>query len=157
MITIVSFSGRPNGNSINVSKVIADCFPEQETQIIDFSQVNVEPCNHCKCDCFLPEGECPVQDDVVSIYEKIMESDEVYFVLANYCGYPNAKYFAFNERSSSFFKRRREVMGQYLAKPKKFIVITNSNQDAFKELMKYQVVKDTELKYNIFGSVSFTT
>ena len=155
MITIISFSGRPNGNSVQVAKVISECFPKEETQIIDFSQMSVEPCNHCNCDCFLEGGECPVQDDVVDIYEKIATSDQVYFVLANYCGYPNAKYFAFNERSTSFFKRNRELLGKYLEIPKKFIVITNSNMEKFTELMQYQVAKNTEPKMLFLSSGKF--
>lgn len=144
MITIVSFSGRPNGNSMGVANVMKECLKDKEVQIVDFSEASVEPCNHCNCDCFLPNGECPVKDDVVGIYEKILQSEEVYFIVANYCGYPNAKFFAFNERSSSFFKRRQELLTQYLAVPKKFVVISNSNMDNFKELMQYQVSEGTE-------------
>lgn len=50
MITILSFSGRPDGNSIRVADVVADALGKENTQIIDFSEVNVEPCNHCHCD-----------------------------------------------------------------------------------------------------------
>lgn len=155
MITIISFSGRPNGNSIGVAKEIEKCLKGKEVQLVDFSEAAVEPCNHCKCDCFLPNGECPVKDDVVGIYEKIMQSEEVYFILANYCGYPNAKYFAFNERSSSFFRRNRELLAQYLAVPKKFVVISNSNMDKFNELMQYQVTEGTEPQMLFLSSGKF--
>ena len=77
MITIISFSGRPNGNSMGAAKVMKDCLKEKEVQIVDFSEMSIEPCNHCGCDCFLPNGKCPVQDDLVSVYEKIMQSEEV--------------------------------------------------------------------------------
>jgi len=143
MITILSFSGRPDGNSIRVANVIADAVGKDNAQIIDFSTANIEPCNHCHCDCFLPEGKCPVNDDVVSIYEKIMQSEQVFFIVANYCGYPNAKYFAFNERSSAYFLRNRDLLKKYLEVPKKFVVISNSNQDKFTELMQYQVPQGT--------------
>jgi len=155
MITVISFSGRPNGNSVGVARVIKECHGEKEVQIVDFSEVAVEPCNHCNCDCFLPDGECPVKDDVVSTYEKIIRSEEVYFILANYCGYPNAKYFAFNERSSSFFRRNRELLAQYLAVPKKFIVISNSNMEKFTELMQYQISEGTEPQMLFLSSREF--
>ena len=73
MITIVSFSGRPNGNSMGVANVMKECLKDKEVQVVDFSEMSVEPCNHCSCDCFLPDGECPVKDDVGGIYEKIMQ------------------------------------------------------------------------------------
>ena len=155
MITILSFSGRPDGNSTNVAKVIAECHTGKDVQIVDFSQANVEPCNHCHCDCFLPNGKCPVEDDVVSIYEKIMQSEQVYFIVANYCGYPNAKYFAFNERSSSYFLRNRELLSRYLNIPKKFIAITNSNLDKFTELMQYQVPQGTQPEMLFLSSGKF--
>lgn len=155
MITIISFSGRPNGNSMGVANVIKECFSGHEVQIVDFSEAKIEPCNHCNCDCFLPDGECPVKDNVVDTYAKIMESEQVFFILANYCGYPNAKYFAFNERSTSYFKRNRELLGQYLAVPKKFITITNSNMDKFTELMQYQVPNGTTPEMLFLSSGKF--
>ena len=155
MITILSFSGRPDGNSIRVANVVAEAIGKENTQIIDFSEVNVEPCNHCHCDCFLPEGKCPATDDVVDIYQKIMDSEQVFFILANYCGYPNAKYFAFNERSSSYFLRNRELLAKYLAVPKKFIVISNSNQEKFTELMQYQVSNGTTPEMLFLSSGKF--
>ena len=155
MITIVSFSGRPNGNSMGVANVMKECLKDKEVQVVDFSEMSVEPCNHCSCDCFLPDGECPVKDDVGGIYEKIMQSEEVYFIVANYCGYPNAKFFAFNERSSSFFKRSQELLEQYLAVPKKFVVISNSNMDKFKELMQYQVSEGAEPQMLFLSSSEF--
>lgn len=155
MITIISFSGRPGGNSMGVAKKIEKCFDGNEVQIVDFSEVTVEPCNHCSCDCFQSNGECPVKDDVVDIYKTIMQSEEVYFIVANYCGYPNAKYFAFNERSSGFFRRNRELLAQYLAVPKKFVVISNSNMDKFKELMQYQVTNGTEPEMLFLSSGKF--
>ena len=155
MITIISFSGRPKGNSMGVANVIKECLEGKEVQIVDFSKVSVEPCNHCNCDCFLPNGECPVQDDVVDIYGKLMQSEEIYFILANYCGYPNAKYFAFNERCVSFFKGNRELQAQYMAKPKKFIAITNSNMDKFTELVSSQITRGTEPKMLFLSSGKF--
>ena len=155
MITILSFSGRPDGNSIRVANTIADAVGKDNTQIIDFSEITVEPCHNCHCDCFLPEGKCPVEDDVVGIYKKIMESERVFFVLANYCGYPNAKYFAFNERSSAFFLRNHELLAKYLAVPKKFIVISNSNQDKFTELAQYQVPEGSTPEMLFLSSRNF--
>ena len=155
MITILSFSGREDGNSIRVANVIAEAIGRENTQIIDFSKANIEPCGHCHCDCFLPEGKCPVGDDVVDIYQKITESEQVFFVLANYCGYPNANYFAFNERSSSYFLRNRELLAKYLAVPKKFIVISNSNQEKFTELMQYQVSNGTTPEMLFLSSGKF--
>ena len=52
MVTILSFSGREDGNSIRVANVIAEAIGREKTQIIDFSKVHVEPCSHCRCDCF---------------------------------------------------------------------------------------------------------
>ena len=50
MITIVSFSGRPNGNSMGVANVMKECLKDKEVQVVDFSEMSVEPCNYCSCD-----------------------------------------------------------------------------------------------------------
>ena len=52
-----------------------------------------------------------------------MHSEMVYFELPNYCDYPCANYFIFNECSQCFFQRKPDLLEAYLTIPKRSIVI----------------------------------
>ena len=142
---VINFSGRNNGNCANVSKVIQKEL--ENVSVINFSDVNIFSCSNCDYECFKNEN-CPyIIDDLFDIYNQIVSSDFVYYVVPNYCGYPCANFFIFNERSCCYFKRDRELLNKYLSVNKKFIIISNSNQDSFKEICKYQVNNEPDILF----------
>lgn len=139
-ITIVNFSGRKNGNCQAISKVIADNHPEDEISVFDFCDITLDPCGKCGYDCFAPEKQCPYQSDgVYNMYDKITFSDLTYFILPNYCDYPNANYFIFNERSQCYFQHHEQLLDRYLSVKKRFIVVSNTQTQNFITAMSYQI------------------
>ncbi len=141
--TIVSFSGREKGNCHSISQLIADSCQTNEVKLFFFSDLTVQPCGKCELECFGQESKCPYQEDgIFEIYEQITSSDLAYFVIPNYCDYPNANYFLFNERSQCYFQHHQELLDQYLAVPKKFVVVSNTGQENFTQAFRYQIAEE---------------
>ena len=145
---VVNFSGRENGNCENISNVIKETFNMENVEIISFNHLNVQPCSKCNYECFENKENCPFyNDEIKNLYNKILESDFVYYIIPNYCGYPCANFFIFNERSVSVFSKDRELLNQYLQKSKKFIVVSSSNQENFKNILQYQTVMAPDILF----------
>ncbi len=70
--------------------------------------------------------------------EDVLASDITYFIVPNYCGFPCANYFAFNERSVGFFHLDRAQMTNYIEVKKKFILVSNTEGDQFHKAMEQQ-------------------
>ena len=75
----------------------------------------------------------------------ILNSDMVYMIVPNYCGYPNANYFAFNERSVGYFNLDRALTGTYMSVPKAFIIV--SNTEGFEAAMRQQTKEEPRMLY----------
>lgn len=80
-----------------------------------------------------------------ALLEAICSSEMAYFIVPNYCDYPNANYFIFNERSNCFFQGREALLEQYLNVPKKFIVVSNTLSDHFREAFSQQTDEEPQL------------
>ena len=107
---------------------------------------SIAPCNGCDYECLTPGKFCPkVTEDYLELMNTVCRSDMVYFVVPNYCGYPCANYFAFNERSVGYFNMDREKMQLYMDVPKRFIVV--SNTEGFEQAMQQQIIGDPEILY----------
>lgn len=74
-------------------------------------------------------------------------SDMTYFILPNFCGFPCASYFAFNERSVGFFYGDEAVLNRYLDAPKRFIIVSNTESPIFTQAMQQQTAQDPEILY----------
>ena len=75
-----------------------------------------------------------------------VNSDLVYFIVPNYCGYPCANYFAFNERSVGYFNMDPLRMDRYMSVTKRFIIVSNS-EDHFAEAMQQQTNEIPDILY----------
>lgn len=129
---IVSFSSRYNGNCGNIAGFIADNCPN--SQVYRFSDFQIHPCGACHYECFNQRESCPYFDDIeYKLLDDICGSEMAYFVVPNYCDYPCANFFIFNERSQCYFQGRPELLERYLDVPKKFVVISNGGQQNFRE------------------------
>lgn len=106
--TIISFSSRKNGNCAQIGKLIQSM--KQESALFDFSEFEVHTCGECNYECFENREACAYIDDMeYKMLETITQSEMVYFFLPNYCDYPCANYFIFNERSQCYFQGRPEL------------------------------------------------
>lgn len=127
---ILSFSGRPNGNCAQIAAFIR-ALTDGKTLL--FSDLVVHSCGQCGGECFRNGTDCPhIADDAYSLYRAVTRSRRTIFILPNHCDYPNANFFAFNERSLCFFSGHPELLEAYAAVPKKFIVISSGEQENFR-------------------------
>lgn len=134
---IISFSSRANGNCSQIGKMIGSLL--DDPVLFDFSEFDIHSCGRCAAECFTAREDCPYfADKEYEILEAIIHSDLAYFVLPNYCDYPNANFFIFNERSQCFFQGRQELLEAYLEIPKRSIVISNTNKENFVHALAYQ-------------------
>lgn len=144
---IIVFSSREKGNSEHIAEFIQSNLRKNE-EIFCFSSHRIAPCGNCRYECFLKDLRCPhCTDGEEVLLEKICRSDETIFVLPNYCDYPCANFFIFNERSNGFFQHHPERLDQYLKVPKKFIVISNSQSDHFRDAFTQHCCGDPEILF----------
>lgn len=135
--TIVSFSSRPNGNCAQIAKLIQSL--TDDAVLYDFSAFSLHPCGGCGYECFTSRERCPfIGDPEYEILDTITHSEMVYFVLPNYCDYPCANYFIFNERSQCYFQGRPELLDLYEKVPKRSIVVSNTEEENFLKVLSYQ-------------------
>ena len=143
-IAILSFSGRKNGNCELIAKHLQSL---TGGKIYSFADLDVHPCGRCRYECFQHGADCPhIDDNLKTIYEAVLQSDRAYYVLPNYCDYPNANFFAFNERSLCIFSKRQDLLDAYGSIPKKFIVISSGENENFRAALS-QHAKNPEILF----------
>jgi hypothetical protein len=74
-------------------------------------------------------------------------SDLIYYIVPNYYGLPCANYYAFNERCTGYFNMDRELMKKFQSVKRRFIVVSNTETDAFAQAMKMQSGTEPEILY----------
>lgn len=142
-VTVINFSGRKNGNCQSIAKMALSFYGSENAILYDFSDFDISPCGKCVLECFHGRTPCPYCGDMVtSILDSVTNSDLAYFVVPNYCDYPCANYFILNERSQCYFQGKPDRERRYLAVPKRFIVVSNTEQANFRAVLSQQT--DTE-------------
>ena len=143
---ILSFSSRADGNCAQIGKLIRSL--KRDAVLYDFSEFSLHPCGGCGYECFAARENCPHIDDLeCEMLEAIIHSEMTYFILPNYCDYPCANFFAFNERSQCFFQGRPELLDVYLSVPKRGIVVSNTNTEHFVKALAYQADREPEILF----------
>ncbi len=130
-ICIVSFSARKNGNCASIGNYIRGihCGPASLFSFADFS---ITSCGGCDYECFTKNLSCPYMDDMAcTLIDNILSHDLTYYIVPNYCDYPCANFFAFCERQQCCFQHNPGAPDAYEKARKKFIVLSNTNQDNF--------------------------
>ncbi len=145
-ICVVSFSGRPGGNCGSIAMEIEKYWQGMgEVTVFDFSELEIAPCGRCDYECFEARESCPhFSDPEFMVCDTIANSDIAYFVVPNYCDYPPAGFFIFNERGQCCFQRHYELLEKYLSVRKKFIVVSNTGRENFTQAFRYHVPEGTE-------------
>ena len=135
-ICVISFSSRKNGNCTRISEFICSQLPD--TKYYDFSDFEIHPCGSCNYECFIKNDKCPwIHDKEYELLDAVTNSRLTYFILPNYCDYPCANFFIFNERSQCFFQNREDLLNIYEQTPKKAVVVSNTNEENFKAALAY--------------------
>lgn len=79
-LKIVCGSGRPNGNTSQIARVIAEFTERQnvETEIIDLHRHHIEPCHKCGS-CNTRRTPCAIEDDVLGIVSHLTAADAIIY------------------------------------------------------------------------------
>ncbi len=152
---IVSFSSRKDGNCGKIADFIFEQTGEYvnvdtnkpNVRIFKFSDFEISGCGRCRYECF-QQKECPLDSYMENIIlESIENSQRAIFVVPNYCDYPCANFFAFNERSLSRFQGHQDRLDRYMDVPKKFIVISNRQNDSFRQAFLQHTSEEPNILY----------
>ena len=146
-VVILNFSTRINGNCANIANKIG--VHHMQTNVLYYViDSRIGPCGNCDYECLRPEEKCPnVTHYQCEVMEAVMNADITYMILPNYCGFPCANFLAFNERSVGYFNMNRLVMDRYMNARKRFIIISNSENQMFDQAMRQQVRTDPDVLY----------
>ena len=146
-IIVLNFSPRANGNCADVCRLIREYYANTNIRLFNISE-HIAPCNHCNYECLTPDLICPqLTDGYTDMMDAICSSDLAYYVIPKFCGMPNAVYYASNERSVGYFNMDQIVMAQYMGVRKRFIVVSNTENDTFVEALRQQINTDPEILY----------
>ena len=139
-ITILNFSGRNNGNCHGIAQVVCATLVGHVLSLSEMHDMEIASCGKCDYECFRENATCPYAgDDLIGIYKAVCASDLAVYIIPNYCDYPCAHFFAFNERSQCFFQSAPELLDVYLQIKKKFIVVSNTGTENFLQAFQYHV------------------
>lgn len=81
------------------------------------------------------------------VVNAVSNAELAYIIVPNFCGYPCANYFAFNERMVGVFSADRESKKQYMAVKKRFIVVSNTEGDSFRNALQQQTSGEPQILY----------
>ena len=147
-IVLIRFSSRDLGNCTGIAQYLTDYHSTDFVQSFKIDNNIVVPCGGCDYECLKPGAKClSVTESHTQIMDAVCQADLVYFIIPNYCGFPPASCYAFNERSVGYFNKNRELMGKYRNVPKKFIIVSNTEGQNFESLIQSQVTGNPELIY----------
>lgn len=146
-VCIVSFSTRKNGNCATIGNYIRDIYCDTAI-LLSFADFSINPCGKCNYECFTDNLSCPYINDMeCSLIDNIISHDLTYFIVPNYCDYPCANFFAFSERQQCYFKDNPSKLDAYEKAHKKFIVISNTEQNNFQKVFSYHVTETPTILY----------
>lgn len=157
-VCIVNFSGRGTGNCHDIAVVIEKTIHEKggTVKFIELCDLDISPCGNCNYNCFKRKEDCPfINDDISYIYNLICSSDQAYYVVPNYCDFPSSLFFIFNERSQSYFQNDEEMLYHYLGIEKKFVIVSNTEEENFQQAFKYHVSENSELNLLFLSANNF--
>lgn len=147
-VVIFNFSPRNDGNCAKIADSISNFHNRTNVFTYSITAENYLPCNGCDYECLKPGNNCPAQTAYSKeVMDAATAADLVYYVMPNFCGYPNANYFAFLERSVGYFAGDRQAMGKFRKLPKRFIIVSNSESEQFRSAMQQQTMDEPEILY----------
>ena len=145
-VVILNFSGRKNGNCAEIDRYIQEYHKNANILSQNVGEC-WSPCGGCDYECLKPGKSCPILNDRQrQVMDAALQADILYFIVPNYCGFPSANFYAYNERSVGYFNMDRVKLKQYMDIPKKFIIVSNTENPAFEQAMQQQS-KEPDILY----------
>ena len=147
-VIILSFSPRNNGNCSNIADFIVQYYGKVNTTRFDITAENISPCYNCNYECLRSQSLCPrITDYQMQVMDASVNGSVIYFIVPNFCGQPNANYYAFNERSVGYFNLNQQLLEKYLSVRKRFIIVSNTENETFVNAMQQQTNETPEILY----------
>ena len=100
----------------------------QKKNIVLLSDFHLLPCSKCKYEC-LNELPCPVSDDLLTVFNKLKNSNRLLVITPTYDGRPPALFYIWEERLPSLWNRMAEGF-EKCYKNMKVYLITIGNSEA---------------------------
>jgi len=145
-VSIVNFSGRSNGNCSGIAGYIKEIL-NADVDIFDFSGTKITPCGNCNYECLDAADGCLINDGITNVYTALISADVIYFIVPNYINYPCANFWIFNERKQGVFGRKPKLEKHYLQIKKKFVVVSNTEKDNFRQIFKSHVEGEPDILF----------
>ena len=147
-VAIFNFSPRVNGNCTEIAKVISNYYNQGQVKSYQFTVDNCSPCNHCDYECIKPGSKCPhIPGYIEDALDAAGSCDVIYYIIPNFCGNPNANYYAFLERCTGYFGFNREMRAAFLKIKKGFIVVSNTENQSFQQAVQQQTAAEPKILY----------
>ena len=146
-ICIISFSGRKDGNCAAFGAYVKDLY-QGDAELYRFCDFSIAPCGACGYQCFQRSGCCPHSGDMEAVLLRaVSEADMTYFIVPNYCDYPCANFFLFQEREQFYFHWRPDRVEAYEKAPKRFIAVSNTEEEHFRQVFSCHVKNEPEILF----------
>lgn len=147
-IVLMQFSSRENGNCSAICKHIQNRYTAENVSTFIMDANTVQACSNCNYECLTPGKNCPnLSHQQSAAMDAICNADVVYYLIPNYCGYPCANYFVYNEKSVGYFNGDRALMQKYMEVPKRFIIISNTEGANFENAIRQQTKGELDILY----------
>lgn len=147
-IVILQFSSRDKGNCSGIVSFLNEYYSKTDVCNFVVDANNMPACSNCNYECLKNEEVCPnITEGQKGMFDAICGAETVFFIVPNYCGFPCANYFAFNERSVGYFNKDRSLMGKYMSVQKRFIIVSNTQGQNFEAAMMQQVNSEPDILY----------
>ena len=107
-------SARQRGNCFDFSEFMLRKLRKAgvETELINFCNFRITPCQNCSYECvqkFDPKrnvnSECPIDDDVRTIWKRTWEAEILLLFVPTYGGIPPALWLAFTQRQQGILEK----------------------------------------------------
>lgn len=146
-IVLIQFSNRKDGNCSAIASNIRSYYHRCNVSIEQVSAKTMPACGECDYECLRTNNKCPnLTDDQTKLFDSVCNADLVYFIVPNYCGFPCANYYAFNERSVGYFNNDRALLKKYMSVRKRFVIVSNTEGQNFEAAAK-QHTQNPEILY----------
>ena len=147
-IILIQFSSRDSGNCASIGKHIQSIYHDQNVATFTLDANAAQACSNCNYECLTPGQNCPnLSEQQRAVMDAVCGADLVYYLIPNYCGYPCANYFVFNEKCVGYYNGDRALMQKYLGIPKRFIIVSNTEGANFENAVRQQNKGDPDILY----------
>lgn len=156
-VTVLVFSARQKGNCYDLAEIMLNQLKAKgtETEILNAYDYEITPCSHCNYECFESPMNCPIEDDVPIIWEKLKRADGVVFAIPTYYGMPSALFKAFIEREQGILDwlsaEFRDLDGVWRGKAVAIVVVSNGRGETVKNVVLEYFPSQTKIVAEVFS------